>query len=343
MHLFLDDTIASFYRRPSWSPDGSFLLLPCGQFFDGPPATTQSRPTLHVVSRANMSAPCAHLPSPDKPVIATRFSPILYELRPSAAAPATTNRSALTSVEDVPTAASPSVPTHAEHVGGGAPSVPESRPGWMSSLPYRVLWAVATLESIVVYDSSLPQPLLVASNVHYASLTDLAWLPDGSGLIASSMDGYCTLIRFKPGALGTRLAKESLPAAMRPAQPVATEGAAAPSSTTNVAGDPAVSAAAPAAAPTAPVAAPTTPIAPAATAAPVTPAAPVVPAAYAATKPDNLPAAAAADPPRPTGPAAPPIAVDPAAPTAPTEAAPAGQEAPQKKKRRIAPIPTHAL
>ena len=29
--LFLDDSVPSFFRRLSWSPDGSFLLLPCGQ------------------------------------------------------------------------------------------------------------------------------------------------------------------------------------------------------------------------------------------------------------------------------------------------------------------------
>lgn len=31
--LFLDDSVPSFFRRLSWSPDGSFLLLPCGQHF----------------------------------------------------------------------------------------------------------------------------------------------------------------------------------------------------------------------------------------------------------------------------------------------------------------------
>lgn len=29
-HLFLDETLPSFFRRLSWSPDGSFLLVPAG-------------------------------------------------------------------------------------------------------------------------------------------------------------------------------------------------------------------------------------------------------------------------------------------------------------------------
>ena len=32
VHLFYD-TITSFYRRPSWAPDGSFLVLPSGQYY----------------------------------------------------------------------------------------------------------------------------------------------------------------------------------------------------------------------------------------------------------------------------------------------------------------------
>ena len=153
-------------------------------------------------------------------MIATRFSPILYELRPGSSPPTPAPPTALTTAADAVTLAEAE---RVEGAHGGNASLSESMAGaahpggaadgWMSSLPYRVLWAVATLESIVVYDSSLPQPLLVASNVHYAALTDLAWLPDGSGLIASSMDGYCTLIRFKPGALGSRLPAEHLPAA----------------------------------------------------------------------------------------------------------------------------------
>ena len=77
--LFLDEVEYAFYRRPHWSPDGSFLLLPCGQYFapdQAPPAGTP-RPTTYVFHRDNLERPCAHLPSPDnKAVVAVRCSPV---------------------------------------------------------------------------------------------------------------------------------------------------------------------------------------------------------------------------------------------------------------------------
>ena len=204
VNLFLDDSVSSFYRRPTWSPDGSFLLLPCGQYYspDQPPPLGAPKPTTFVFARGNLATPCAHLPSPDKAVIAIRCCPTLYEKRkpPAAAAAASEERQQGWTSE-----------------GGG--SAAEEGGEWMAGLPYRVLWAVATLSSIAVYDSSTTVPLLVASNTHYEPLTDIAWLPDGSGLIASSIDGYCTLLRFRPGILGTPLPQSNLPACMRPEPP----------------------------------------------------------------------------------------------------------------------------
>ena len=198
--LFLDDSVSSFYRRPTWSPDGSFLLLPCGQYFpDQPPPLGTPKPTTFVFARGNLATPCAHLPSPDKAVIAIRCCPRLFARRANSAAAAAAN-SAATEGEGA-----------AAGEGAGA-----AGGQWMGALPYRVIWAVATLSSICVYDSAEKAPLVIASHTHYEPLTDLAWLPDGLGLIASSIDGYCTLLRFRPGILGTPLPADKLPACMRP-------------------------------------------------------------------------------------------------------------------------------
>jgi hypothetical protein len=90
-----------------------------------------------------------------------------------------------------------------------------------------MLWAVATLDSIVVYDSMAREPVMIASHTHYAPLTDLAWFPDGHGLLASSMDGYCTIVRFKPRALGKPLARDRYPGHMLPkTAPIAKQAAA---------------------------------------------------------------------------------------------------------------------
>ena len=214
--LFLDEVEYAFYRRPHWSPDGSFLLLPCGQYFapdQAPPAGTP-RPTTYVFHRDNLERPCAHLPSPDnKAVVAVRCSPVLYE---PWAAGGTGGAAAAAASSSSP---APSAAADKKRVAGAdaEPSAPDA--SWMGGLPHRVVFAVATLDSVAVYDSSSPTPLMVTSHVHYASLTDLAWMRDGSALIASSMDGYCTVLRFRAGALGTPLARDKLPACMQPKVP----------------------------------------------------------------------------------------------------------------------------
>ena len=45
--------------------------------------------------------------------------------------------------------------------------------------------------------------------MHLAALTDIAWLPNAQGLLLSSTDGYCSLLLFEPGALGTQLPQAS--------------------------------------------------------------------------------------------------------------------------------------
>ena len=72
-NLFLDDTVGSFFRRPARAPDGSFLLVPCGQHQGAP--NEAPTPTTYVFARGALSTPCAHLPSPSKPVVVTRCCP----------------------------------------------------------------------------------------------------------------------------------------------------------------------------------------------------------------------------------------------------------------------------
>ena len=43
------------------------------------------------------------------------------------------------------------------------------------SLPYRIVFAVATEDSILLYDTQQQQPFAYISNVHYHQLSDVAW------------------------------------------------------------------------------------------------------------------------------------------------------------------------
>ncbi|XP_073701203.1 chromatin assembly factor 1 subunit B [Garra rufa] len=156
--MFHDDSMRSFFRRLTFTPDGSFLLAP--------------------VSRKTFKRPIAHLPCPSKATLAVRCSPVYYELRTKRA-------------ED-----------------GSLKPVSNT-----FNLPYRLVFAVASEDSIFFYDTQQTLPFGYVSNIHYHTLSDLSWSRDGSFLAVSSTDGYCSFVSFEEGELGTPL-KERPPLEM---------------------------------------------------------------------------------------------------------------------------------
>ncbi|KAI6691897.1 hypothetical protein NL676_019607 [Syzygium grande] len=70
-------------------------------------------------------------------------------------------------------------------------------------LPYRIVFAVATLNSLYIYDTESVPPIAVLAGLHYAAVTDIAWSPDAHFLALSSQDGYCTLLEFENNELGS--------------------------------------------------------------------------------------------------------------------------------------------
>ncbi|XP_063932198.1 uncharacterized protein LOC135144135 isoform X2 [Zophobas morio] len=75
-------------------------------------------------------------------------------------------------------------------------------------LPYRHVFSVVTLNSVLLYDTQHSHPFAALANLHYASLTDASWSPDGSMLFVSSRDGYCSIINFDSGELGEIYSEE---------------------------------------------------------------------------------------------------------------------------------------
>jgi WD40 repeat protein len=61
-------------------------------------------------------------------------------------------------------------------------------------LPYRLLFAVGTDDSLIIYDTQSSYPRAVLSNFHIYRYQDVDWSCDGSYLIGASHDGYCTLV-----------------------------------------------------------------------------------------------------------------------------------------------------
>ncbi|EEC20226.1 chromatin assembly factor I P60 subunit, putative [Ixodes scapularis] len=72
----------------------------------------------------------------------------------------------------------------------------------LSELPYRMVFAVATQNAILLYDTEQSSPFAHITNIHYTRLSDLTWSPDGLVLVASSTDGFCSIITFGEGEIG---------------------------------------------------------------------------------------------------------------------------------------------
>ena len=136
-----------------------------------------------VYTRVNMSKPVLCLPTKDKYTSAVRFSPQFFKLRP-----------VKTGLKQQQTPSEPDKPWLAARS--------------LFALPYRMVYAVATQNAIMFYDTQQVAPFGRVSNVHYAGLTDLAWSPCGSILFASSSDGYCSIVSFAPGEIGEKYIDE---------------------------------------------------------------------------------------------------------------------------------------
>lgn len=68
--------------------------------------------------------------------------------------------------------------------------------------------AVGTEHDVILYDTQQQNPFAFFKDIHYTRLTDLSWSKDGQLLIASSTDGFCSLITFEPNELGVEYIKE---------------------------------------------------------------------------------------------------------------------------------------
>jgi len=173
--LFHDDTLKTFCRRLTFSPDGLILFTPCGLLElsegsdDNEPKNEKKINVTYAFSRNHLSKPAAYYPSAERYSIGVRCCPLMFQLRE------------------------------------GCPS--------LYDIPYRMIFAVATQNAVLLYDTQQEAPFARIARIHYTRLTDLAWSSDGRILVVSSTDGYCSIVTFSEGELG------------KPYQPVASEAA----------------------------------------------------------------------------------------------------------------------
>lgn len=70
------------------------------------------------------------------------------------------------------------------------------------TLPYKMIFAVATSNSVIVYETITFNPIGIITDLHYLTISDIMWTHDGSSIILSSTDGFCSKINFDPGFFG---------------------------------------------------------------------------------------------------------------------------------------------
>lgn len=76
-------------------------------------------------------------------------------------------------------------------------------------LPYKLVFAIATINQVIFYDTENIEPISIVSNLHYTPLTDLTWSPRGDMVMVSSTDGFCSAISINTAVFGRRTKKPS--------------------------------------------------------------------------------------------------------------------------------------
>jgi chromatin assembly factor 1 subunit B len=197
--------MTSFFRRLTFSADGSLLFTPAGHYkttqtFIGDPSKTTDdiTNTVYIYTRSGFNKPpVAHLPGHKKPSVAVKCSPILYTLRSTTKPTNHITIDTSSASEEIPLLPDPIVPQTPTSVmdppplsattsipesmaapspkpsADGEPASPAVTPAF--ALPYRMIYAVATQDAVFVYDTQQTIPICVVSNLHYATFSDLTW------------------------------------------------------------------------------------------------------------------------------------------------------------------------
>lgn len=198
-NIYFNETLTSFFRRLTFTPDGSLLLTPAGQYKTSHPASTEGGKntdeiinTVYIYTRAGLNKPpIAHLPGHKKPSVAVKCSPVFYNPRSTDATTKHITVDTSSGDDAIPSLPPPAistemeppflhrVPTQPSPYGTSSsmaePSVPEIPPNAAFALPYRMVYAVATQDAVLIYDTHQQTPICIVSNLHYAAFTDLTW------------------------------------------------------------------------------------------------------------------------------------------------------------------------
>ena len=121
------------------------------------------------VSRKDFSRPKFYIPTLNKSSTCVRFCPIIFHKK--------------------------------EKNGNSCPALLE--------LNYVMIFAIGTNDSVFIYGTDSIKPRYALTNIHYQSITDLAW--NGDKMLAiSSSDGYISFVSFEENELGIPFKPEEI-------------------------------------------------------------------------------------------------------------------------------------
>ncbi|KAG2131400.1 uncharacterized protein EDB93DRAFT_1094369, partial [Suillus bovinus] len=180
-----DESFLNFFHRLMFSPDGSLLLMPAGQFED--PSIITNKPKIEETPTHGCKSKLVITTSETNPSSALSVficSRANFTCPPIAQLPG--HKKASSSCQVLPC-----VPSKSSTLVIAPPNT-----GSMFALPYRMLYAVLTMDAIAIYDTQQSGPVCMLTKLHYNEFTDALWSPDGQCLILSSRDGYCMIAIF---------------------------------------------------------------------------------------------------------------------------------------------------
>jgi chromatin assembly factor 1 subunit B len=160
---FLGELCSTSLRRAAWSPDGSLFAAPCGKAKDVP---EDMRNCFYIFARQQLEAPIVRFcVKGTSEVLGCVWAPCFFE------------------------------PLDRSHLEGSGNADESAMKPW-GPAEYRMALAIWTADSVIVYTTDSGSRHSDFTDLHFSSITSVAWSHDARFLLTSSMDGYVSVVMF---------------------------------------------------------------------------------------------------------------------------------------------------